>query len=56
MMNVLYTLDVWRDCLKKFIECFVVGEGKWRSPGGSTKQFLSLDTDQTITWYAHILG
>ena len=44
------------DCLKKFIECFVVGEGKWRSPGGSTKQFLSLDTDQTITWYAHILG
>jgi hypothetical protein len=41
------------DCLKKFIECFVVGEGKWRSPGGSTKQFLSLDTDLTIIWYAH---
>ena len=41
------------DCLKKFIECSVVGEGKWRSPGGSTKQFLSLDTDLTIIWYAH---
>ncbi len=39
--------------IKKFIKCFVIGEGIWRSPGGSTKQFLSLDRDLTITWYAH---
>ena len=35
------------------MECFVVGKGKWHSPGGSTKQFLLLDMDLVITWYAH---
>lgn len=38
--------------LRDFIECFVGLKGKWRSPGGSTKQFTTCDMDLNISWYA----
>ena len=39
--------------LRNFIECFVGLKGKWRSPGGSTKQFTTCDMDLNISWYAN---
>ena len=40
------------ETLKKFVEETIQQNGKWSSPGGSTKAFKSDSNRLTITWYS----
>jgi hypothetical protein len=47
--RIKWTQDL--DSLKYFIENIVGLNGRWRSPGGKSKQFNSTNADLSITWY-----
>ena len=47
--RIKWTQDL--DSLKYFIENIVGLNGRWRSPGGKSKQFNSINADLSITWY-----
>ena len=40
------------DTLKEFVESVIKLQGRWSSPGGSTKKFTCSNIDLTITWCA----
>ena len=39
------------DLLKKFVKNVVKEPGKWTSPGGNSRRFISHTSDLSMTWY-----
>ena len=39
------------ELLKEFIKDLTRESGRWLSPGGTSKRFISLNSDLSITWY-----
>ena len=56
LTNVIYDGSRLKWCndltsLKTFVTEVLCQEGKWRSPGGYTKKFISSNAELTLTWH-----